>query len=382
MSAADDGTTTPGGPGPDGAAPREGAAAPPGDQAAGDGSTSAGPPGVDVARVSAWLAGVLPSATSPLTFHRIGDGRSNLTFRVGDAAGGAWILRRPPLGPRLRGAHDMVREHRLLAALHPAGVRVPEPLGLCEDEDVTGAPFYAMQLAEGLVVTGVDDLDAFDVAARGVAGRSIVAALAELHAVDVDAVGLGDLSRHEGYAERQLKGWWRQWEASRTREVPAVERVRDLLAGAVPEQRRVGVVHGDYKLENVVLRPDGEVTAILDWELCTLGDPVADLGTLMTYWIEPDDPTGWALSGRDAPTRQEGFPTRAAMAEEYARLTGDPLDGLPFYEAQGCWKLAIIAQGVAKRFRDTPENANIDPAVFDAAVDALTERAEGIAAGL
>lgn len=364
MSAAGDGTTTPGGPD------------------AGEGDASKGPPGVDVARVTDWLAGVLPTAAPPFTFSRIGDGRSNLTFRVGDTAGGAWILRRPPLGPRLRGAHDMVREHRLLAALHPAGVRVPEPLGLCEDEEVTGAPFYAMELAEGHVVTGVDGLEPFPPAARTTAGRSIVAALAELHAVDVDAVGLGDLSRHEGYAERQLKGWWRQWEASRTRDVPAVERVRDRLAAAVPRQRRVGVVHGDYKLENVVLRPGGEVTAILDWELCTLGDPVADLGTLMTYWIEPGDPTGWALSGRDAPTRQEGFPTRAEMAEEYARLTGDPLDGLPFFEAQGCWKLAIIAQGVAKRFRDTPENANIDPAVFDAAVDALTERAEGIASRL
>ena len=363
----------------DGATTGRGAAD--GAPARGDGAPSA-PPGVDVPRVTDWLRGTLPSATPRFTFDRIGDGRSNLTFRVGDEAGGAWILRRPPLGPRLRGAHDMVREHRLLAALHPAGVRVPEPLGLCEDEDVTGAPFYAMELAEGQVVTGVGDLDAFPPEARGTAGRSIVAALAELHAVDVEAVGLGDLSRHEGYAERQLKGWWRQWEASMTRDVPAVERVRDLLAGAVPQQRRVGVVHGDYKLENVVLRPDGEVTAILDWELCTLGDPVADLGTLMTYWIEADDPTGWALSGADAPTRQEGFPTRAEMAEEYARLTGDPLDGLPFFEAQGCWKLAIIAQGVARRFRDTPENANIDPAVFDAAVDALTERAEAIAARL
>lgn len=336
------------------------------------------PPGIDVARVSAWLAGVLPGATPPFAFARIGDGRSNLTFRVEDAAGGAWIVRRPPLGTLLRGAHDMAREHRLIAALHPAGVRVPEPFGLCEDDAVTGAPFYAMELAEGHVVSDVGDLDALPVAARARAAESLVDALVELHAVDVDVIGLGDLARHDGYAERQLKGWWRQWEASKTREVPAIDRVRERLAASIPEQRRVAVVHGDYKLENVVVDDAGEVRAILDWELCTLGDPIADLGTLLTYWIEPNDPAAWALNGLDAPTRADGFPTRAELAARYAELTGDPLDGLPFYEAQGCWKLAIIVQGVVKRFRDTPENANVDPDQLDPVIDVLAARAEAV----
>lgn len=335
-------------------------------------------PGIDVERVSAWLAGVLPGATPPFTFARIGDGRSNLTFRVEDAAGRAWIVRRPPLGTLLRGAHDMAREHRLIAALHPAGVRVPEPYGLCDDESVTGAPFYAMELAEGHIVSGVGDLGPLAVAARTRAAESLVDALVELHAVDVNAVGLGDLARHDGYAERQLKGWWRQWEASKTREVPAIDRVRERLAASIPEQRRVAVVHGDYKLENVVVDDDGEVRAILDWELCTLGDPVADLGTLMTYWIEPTDPPAWALNGMDAPTRADGFPTRAELAARYAEQTGDPLYGLPFYEAQGCWKLAIIVQGVVKRFRDTPENANVDPDQLDPVIDVLAERAEAV----
>jgi aminoglycoside phosphotransferase (APT) family kinase protein len=346
-------------------------------------SSEDGPVGLDVPNVTAWLDDALPAAVPPFTFARIGDGRSNLTFRVADAGGRAWILRRPPIGPRLWGAHDMVREHRLLAALHPAGVRVPEALGLCEDEDVTGAPFYVMELADGVVVTGADDLEALSTDARAAASRSIVASLAELHAVDVDAAGLGGLARHDGYAQRQLKGWWRQWEASRTREVPAVERIRDRLAAAIPEQRRVGVVHGDYKLENVVIdAATGELRAILDWELCTLGDPVADLGTLMTYWIEPGDPVGGALSGADAPTRADGFLSRAAMTEAYARATGDPLDGLPFFEAQGCWKLAIILQGVVRRFRDTPENANADPDVLEVSIDTLLDRAEAIAARL
>jgi aminoglycoside phosphotransferase (APT) family kinase protein len=321
---------------------------------------------------------VLPAATPPLRFARIGDGRSNLTFRTEDAAGRAWILRRPPLGPRLRGAHDMVREHRLLAALHPAGVRVPRSFGLCDDDDVTGAPFYVMELAAGRVVADAADLGALGPGERAVASRSVVAALAELHAVDIDAVGLGDLARREGYGARQLKGWWRQWEASRTRDVPGVERVRDALAATIPPQRRDAVVHGDYKLENVVLDDTGEVTAILDWELCTLGDPVADLGTLLTYWIEPDDPEEWALGGTSAPTREPGFLRRGEIVEAYARATGDGLEALPFYEALGSWKLAIILQGVARRFRDTPENANADPAGFDPVIDGLVARAESL----
>ncbi|WP_051472068.1 phosphotransferase family protein [Patulibacter minatonensis] len=343
--------------------------------------SAATPPGVDVGPVSAWLERILPGATPPFSFSRIGDGRSNLTFRVTDAAGTSWILRRPPLGPRLRGAHDMPREHRLLAALHPAGVRVPEPFGLCEDEDVTGAPFYVMELAEGHAVATAGDLGPLGPAERAVAGRSLVDALVGLHEVDIDAAGLGDLARREGYAARQLKGWWRQWEASRTREIPGVERVRDVLAASVPPQRRDAVVHGDYKLENVILGDDGEVRAILDWELCTLGDPIADLGTLLTYWIEPGDPFAWALGGADAPTRADGFATRAEIAERYARATGDPLDGLPFFEAQGCWKLAIILQGVVRRFRDTPENANADPDTLDPVIDGLIDRAEARLAG-
>lgn len=342
----------------------------------GAGPSAAAPPGVDVAPVTAWLEETLPAATPPFSFSRIGDGRSNLTFRVTDAGGSSWILRRPPLGPRLRGAHDMPREHRLIAALHPAGVRVPEPFGICEDDAVTGAPFYVMELAEGHAIATVEDLGPLGVTERATAGRSLVDALVGLHAVDIDEVGLGDLARREDYAARQLKGWWRQWEASRTREIPGVERVRDALASSIPPQRRDAVVHGDYKLENVIVSDEGEVRAILDWELCTLGDPIADLGTLLTYWIEPDDPIAWALGGAEAPTRAAGFTTRAEIAERYARATGDPLDGLAFFEAQGCWKLAIILQGVVRRFRETPENANADPDTLDPVIDVLVQRAE------
>lgn len=339
-------------------------------------------PGIDIAAVTAWMQGRLPELRPPLTFERIGDGRSNLTFRATDTAGASWIVRRPPLGTLLRGAHDMGREHRLIAALHPAGVAVPAAYGLCEDDAVTGAPFYVMELVDGLVVSGVDDLAGLPVAARGTAGESLISSLAKLHSVDVDAIGLGDLSRHDGYAARQLKGWSRQWEASKDRPIPGVERVRDLLAAAIPEQRRVSVVHGDYKLENVVLSPAGEVRAILDWELCTLGDPIADLGTMLTYWTRPEDPSAWSLAGLDTPTRADGFVERDDLKQAYALATGDPLDSIDFFEALGAWKLAIIIQGVVRRFRDTPENANTSPDALEPVLDALVERAEEIAARL
>ena len=340
------------------------------------------PPGVEFAGVTAWMQSLLPELQPPLAFHRIGDGRSNLTYRVVDAAGAEWILRRPPLGTLLRGAHDMAREHRLIAALHPAGVRVPEPYGFCDDPAVTGAPFYVMELVDGLVVTDTAALAPLPEPARATAAQSLIDALAQLHAVNVDTVGLGDLSRKDGYAERQLKAWSRQWEASKGRPIPGVERVRDLLAAAIPPQRRVAVVHGDFKLENVVLGPAGDVRAILDWELCTLGDPVADLGTLLTYWTRPGDPEHWSLAGLGTPSRADGFPSRDDLRHAYALATGDDLTSIDFFEALAAWKLAIIIQGVVKRFRETPANANMDVEALEPVLDGLVERAEGIAAGL
>jgi len=341
-------------------------------------------PGIDPDPVGAWLRAHVPDAGSAegFAFARIGDGRSNLTFRVAGTDGsGPWILRRPPLGPRLRGAHDMAREHRLLAALRPAGARVPAPLGLCEDESVTGAPFYVMELVEGLAITDLDDVAAVPEDRRDALARSLVRELAALHAVDVDAADLGDLARREGYAERQVKGWWRQWEASRTRDVPAIDRVHERLRAAPPDQRRLSVVHGDYKLENVVSGADGEVRAILDWELCTLGDPLGDLGGLMSYWVDADDDPAWALAGERAPTRAPGFPTRSELVAEYAEASGADLSDLPWYEALGAWRLAIILQGVIRRFRDTPENANMPPDALEPTLDALAARAERLLDG-
>ncbi len=345
-------------------------------------SAGAATPGIAPEAVGQWLTGVVPEATGPIDFARVGDGRSNLTYTATDAAGRSWVVRRPPLGKRLRGAHDMAREFQILSALSPSPVPVPEPLGLCSDETVTGAPFYVMERVPGRVLSTVADVEAYDAQRRAAVARSLVESLVELHRFDVEGTTLATLGPNQGYAERQLRGWWRQWEASHTCERPAVRRIRDALAGSVPPQRRTALVHGDYRLDNVVVSEEGRVNAILDWELCTLGDPTADLGTLLTYWVQPGDPVEWSVDGEQAPTRAAGLPTRAEVAEAYAEVAGAPATSLVYYEALGCWRLAIIAQGVARRYEETPENATLDTGVVHRLRDAMLDRAERLVAAL
>lgn len=327
-------------------------------------------PGLDVEAVSAWITGTIPGASGPFAFARIGDGRSNLTFRVTDANGTTWILRRPPLGTILPKAHDMTREHRILSALHPAGMPVPEPLGLCEDPSITGAAFYVMEHRSGLVLAGPDDAAALPPDARRRAGLSLVETLARLHAVDVDAVGLGDLGAREDFAARQVRRWSAQWERTATEPLPAINRVGDILAASLPRQTGTSIVHGDYKLENVIVDRGGAVVAILDWELCALGDPLADLAWVLLYWSS--SPPAPAVS---AVASASGFPTEAEVIARYAEVSGRDLGALSFYRALSAWKLAIIFQGVISRFRTTPENANVDPESLVPLVDGLTATA-------
>jgi len=309
----------------------------------------AGPPGIDEAGVTAWFQAEVPDARPPLRFERLPGGRSNLTYRVRDAAGGDFVLRRPPLHGVLQSAHDMAREHRIIAALAATEVPVPAALGLCEDPAVTGAPFYVMAYVDGAVPSDeATVVAAFDEQARAAAADSLVDALVALHGVDPDAVGLGQLGRREGYLERQLRRWKRQLEQSRTRELPVLDEVHRRLEAAVPAQ--VGparVVHGDYRLDNVILSPAGRVLAVLDWELCTLGDPLADVGLLLVYWAEPGDT---ALPLGTAPTRLPGFPPRAALTAAYAARSGRAVDQLDYYMAFGYWKLAVILEGVYARY--------------------------------
>ena len=199
------------------------------------------------------------------------------------------MLRRPPLGHVLATAHDMSREHRIISALGPTDVPVPPAIGLCIDEAVNGSPFYVMGYVDGHVVRDASEAKRFTAEQRRRTGHSIVDTLARIHAVDIDAVGLGDLGRREGYIARQLKRWYGQWEQSKTRELPDVDLAYERLKASIPEQAKATIVHGDYRLDNCMVDDDGDVIAVLDWEICTLGDPLADVGLLMVYWSGRDD---------------------------------------------------------------------------------------------
>ena len=305
-------------------------------------------PGVDQAGVTAWFRTHVEGARPPLRFEPIAGGRSNLTYRVRDAAGASWVLRRPPLHGVLPSAHDMAREHRVIAALAGTPVPVPATFGLCQDPSVTGAPFYVMAYVDGVVPRDEATVAAsLDEPARARAADSLVDALVALHAVDPERVGLGQLGRHTGYLERQLARWQRQLSRSRTRPLPALDEVHRRLEANLPAQ--VGparIVHGDFRLDNVVLSPAGQVLAVLDWELCTLGDPLADVGLLLVYWAEPGDQT---LPLGTAPTIMAGFPGRAAITEAYATRSGRDLARLDVYVAFASWKLAVILEGVVAR---------------------------------
>lgn len=306
------------------------------------------PKGIDVSRVTEWFREHAPDLSPPLTFDLIAGGRSNLTYRVTDTAGHAWVLRRPPLGQVLATAHDMGREHRIISALAPTDVPVAPVVGLCTDESVNDAPFYVMDFVDGLVARDADAARTLDVSARARAGEQVADVLARIHAVDPDAVGLGDLGRKEGYIERQLKRWYGQWQKSKTRDLPVVDEVHAALAARVPEQGPATIVHGDYRLDNCLLAPDGTIAAVLDWELCTLGDPLADVGLLLVYWTDRDDPHPALL---DASTTLEGFPSRAQLVERYAAASGRDVSDVDYYVAFGYWKLACILEGVYARYK-------------------------------
>jgi aminoglycoside phosphotransferase (APT) family kinase protein len=304
--------------------------------------------GLQRERLEPWLAEHLDGASPPFSFERIAGGRSNLTYRVTGADGRPWILRRPPMGRRLGSAHDMAREHRILSGLAPAGLPVPTPVALCEDESVTGAVFYVMEFVDGLVLRDEDEVEAaFDENERRQVGEALVDALADLHAVEPADVGLGELGRRDGYAERQLRRWQRQWDDSKTRELPAMDETHRRLAERIPEQRDTSLVHGDYRLDNVILSPGGQVAAIVDWELCTLGDPLADLGMLMCYWAEQRDSV---VPLTRSPTLAPGFPSREELAARYAERSGRDISQLDFFVALGYWKLAAILEGVYARY--------------------------------
>ena len=305
-------------------------------------------PGINVAAVTQWFETQVPDARGPFHFDVIAGGHSNLTYRVTGANGGRYVLRRPPLGHRLASAHDMSREHRIINALQHSAVPVAPALGYCDDPAVNDDPFYVMRFVDGHVIRDRATAEALlSPAARRTASESIVDTMAAIHNVDLAAVGLADLGKHAGYIARQLKRWYGQWNAQKTRELAAVDTVHDELMRRIPEQGAATIVHGDYRLDNCMVGDDGRVVAVLDWEICTLGDPLADVGLLQVYWTGPNDPaSAWTGNATTAP----GFLDRADLAARYAEVSGRDLTDLPFYVSFAYWKLACILEGVYARY--------------------------------
>jgi aminoglycoside phosphotransferase (APT) family kinase protein len=311
------------------------------------------PAGIDYAGVSRFFAERIPGGDAPLQIELIGDGRSNLTYLL-RADDRAWVLRRPPLGHVLPTAHDMAREFRVLSALADTDVPTPRPFALCEDPSYNGATFYVMEYKPGVILgEALPPGYAETAAERRRLSIALVDALVRLHAVDYEAVGLGDFGRPQGYLERQVRRWSEQWERSKTRELPVIDELIRRLRAALPESPAPTIVHGDYRLGNVILaQPDpGRVEAILDWEMATLGDPLSDLGYTLVFWGQPDDrPETLAVHGAMEVTARPGFLCRDELIAEYARRSGRSVEAIDFYQALAAYKLAVISEGIHARF--------------------------------
>ena len=334
-------------------------------------------PGLDLQRLQAYLDRELPGlVTGRLVAELMVGGRSNLTYLVrdvtgtdgasgasgasgagdGDGADGAraadgsereWVLRRPPLGHVLATAHDMAREYRVITALAPTAVPVPRTVLLCQDPEVLGAPFYLMHRVHGSVFRHRDQLEAVGAQRTAAIGYRLVETLVDLHAVDVEAAGLGDFGRPQGYLERQLRRWGRQLESSRNRGLPGIDRLHAGLVQRLPPDVPGVVLHGDYRMDNVIVGPDDEVAAVLDWEMSTLGDPLADVGLLVAYRRRRAEASGDPVGDVALAT---GFPTAEQLVARYAERSGRDVSGLGWYVGFSYFKLAVILEGIHYRF--------------------------------
>ncbi|RFU87251.1 phosphotransferase family protein [Streptomyces triticagri] len=304
------------------------------------------PPGLDLDRLRGYLDRELPGLVrGPLDGRLIEGGRSNLTYAVTDGTE-RWVVRRPPLGHVLATAHDMKREHRVISALHPTAVPVPRTLLLCEDEEVTGAPFYVMEFVDGTPYRTAEQLTAIGPERTREAVLALVDTLVELHAVDPAEAGLADFGRPEGFLDRQLRRWGKQLDASRNRELAGIDELHAALGRELPRSPAPTVVHGDFRLDNVLTDEEQNIRAVLDWEMSTLGDPLTDLGLLVMYSAElqvADSPINTTAS---AP----GHPAPAELIERYAARSGRDVSAVSWYTAFAWFKLAVILEGIHYRY--------------------------------
>lgn len=306
--------------------------------------------GVDLESLRRYFADYVEGAGDrPLSAELIAGGRSNLTYGISDGQS-QWVLRRPPLGHVLPTAHDMGREYRVLSALSDTGVPVPRTFAFCDDVEVNGAPFYVMERVDGRILRTSDELAALTPEQAAACSRELVEVLAGIHAVDYDAVGLGDFGRPDGFMERQLRRWREQWERSKADDLPAIDELGRRLNAALPESGSPAIVHGDYRLDNTMLAPDDptRIVAVLDWEMSTLGDPLADVGLLLLYWGQS---SAQMIATGEAIAEQSGFLTKDELIEHYAKVSGREVEHLDFYLVFAFYKLAIIVEGIHARYR-------------------------------
>jgi aminoglycoside phosphotransferase (APT) family kinase protein len=312
--------------------------------------TAGGSEGVDLESLRGYFAEHVEGADGrPLSAELIAGGRSNLTYCMTDGEH-EWVLRRPPLGHVLPTAHDMAREYRVITALADTDVPVPKTFALCEDTDVNGAPFYVMERVHGRILRTGDELATLTREEAAACSRELVDVLARIHRVDYEAVGLGEFGHPDGFMERQLRRWNQQWERSKADDLPALDDLARRLRNALPESGPPTIVHGDYRLDNTMLALDdpGRIAAVLDWEMSTLGDPLADVGLFLLYWGQSE---AQIIATGQAIEEEAGFASRDEVVELYAKETGRNVDNLDFYVVFAFYKLAIIVEGIAARYR-------------------------------
>ncbi len=307
-------------------------------------------PDIDLARLEPWLAAHVESFAGPVAAEKFAGGQSNPTYRL-TAASGSYVLRRKPFGAVLPSAHAVDREYRLIAALYPTGFPVARPYALCEDEGVIGSPFYVMEMVEGRTVWD-GSLPAANPAERRAVYEAMIDRLADLHAIDPDAVGLGDYGPPGNYFERQVRRWTKQYRAAQTDDLPEVERLIAWLPATLPQQDRVSIIHGDYRIDNLIYAPDASrIAAVLDWELSTLGDPLADFAYVAMNWAMPSGEQNASIGGLDLAAL--GIPTLDAITERYCARTGrSGVPDLDWYFAYNLFRLLGIVQGIKKRALD------------------------------
>jgi aminoglycoside phosphotransferase (APT) family kinase protein len=331
---------------------------------------------LDTTALAAWLADHVDGARGqPVDVQQFPGGHSNLTYLV-TVGERELVLRRPPVGSKVKSAHDMGREVRVLSRLAPAWSPAPRPIASCEDPSVLGSPFYLMERKRGVILrrelpAGL----AIDAEAARRLSALLVDGLAELHAIDYTAIGLGDLGKPDGYVERQVRGWTERYAGSRTDDIAAVDRVAGWLAANLPKSPAPALIHNDYKYDNIVLDADRltSIVGVLDWEMATIGDPLMDLGTSLAYWVEAADPPGM-IAMRFGPTTLPGMMTRGEMSARYAERTGRAVDHIVFYYAFGLFKTAVVAQQIYWRWKQgLTRDPRFEP--FLLAVGALSQQA-------